>query len=448
MDRKLLDYLPPVLREVLEFQAINAANEPEISIAWDALALVLANQFLDTATASGVAVWERELNIRPKDTDTLEVRKARIKALWNLELPYTLPWLKNWLTGLCGELGHEESIVDYTINIQLDYTVLPDADALAAEILDMLLMVRPANMRVLMTSFLQSYGTITCGVYTEYEDEVNIWPMMVHEMESTGKYSAKAILKSNHETKNYGTVITTAGAALIAKCILNGGKVNIKTAAAGDGGGEYYEPTVAQTALRGKKWEGDVASAAVSTTNANMIDVKITIDDSVGGFTIREMGLFDDDGTLIAICNTPDTEKVSTDGGVVADASVVSFTITPALDTVSRAEMESALAEHNTNGTSHSDIRALALNAVQQGDVYTKPEVNALVGGAVNEHNNSDTAHASIRVDLTGLDSRLKTLELKYGTNVTGSSFEVTFVTLTDVVVTGVWNEELGRIEF
>ena len=242
-----------------------------------------------------------------------------------------------------------------------------------------------------------------------------------------------------NETKNYGTVITTAGAALIAKCILNGGKVNIKTAAAGDGGGEYYEPTVAQTALRGKKWEGDVASAAVSTTNANMIDVKITIDDSVGGFTIREMGLFDDDGTLIAICNTPDTEKVSTDGGVsgkltmimhivVADASVVSFTI--------------------TNGTSHSDIRALALNAVQQGDVYTKPEVNALVGGAVNEHNNSDTAHASIRVDLTGLDSRLKTLELKYGTNVTGSSFEVTFVTLTDVVVTGVWNEELGRIEF
>ena len=115
MDRKLLDYLPPVLREVLEFQAINAANEPEISIAWDALALVLANQFLDTATASGVTVWERELNIRPKDTDTLEVRKARIKALWNLELPYTLPWLKNWLTGLCGELGHEESIVDLTL---------------------------------------------------------------------------------------------------------------------------------------------------------------------------------------------------------------------------------------------------------------------------------------------------------------------------------------------
>lgn len=48
MDRKLLDYLPPVLREVLEFQAINAANEPEISIAWDALALSLPINSWDT----------------------------------------------------------------------------------------------------------------------------------------------------------------------------------------------------------------------------------------------------------------------------------------------------------------------------------------------------------------------------------------------------------------
>lgn len=186
MDRKLLDYLPPVLREVLEFQAINAANEPEISIAWDALALVLANQFLDTATASGVAVWERELNIRPKDTDTLEVRKARIKALWNLELPYTLPWLKNWLTGLCGELGHEESIVDYTINIQLDYTVLPEPGRMAEEILDMLLTVRPSNILIMMTALLQSTGGVRLGVYTERSLHMDLWPMLTNELESSG----------------------------------------------------------------------------------------------------------------------------------------------------------------------------------------------------------------------------------------------------------------------
>ena len=262
-----------------------------------------------------------------------------------------------------------------------------------------------------------------------------------------------------NETKNYGTVITTAGAALIAKCILNGGKVNIKTAAAGDGGGEYYEPTVAQTALRGKKWEGDVASAAVSTTNANMIDVKITIDDSVGGFTIREMGLFDDDGTLIAICNTPDTDKVSTDGGVsgkltmvmhiiVADASVVEFTINPSLDTVSQEELNEAIALHNASGSSHADIRLLALNSMQVGDAYTKEESDARIASGVSTHNANTEAHPSILSGISGLDSRLTTLELKYGTNVTGNSFSISFANLTGLVVTGVWNKNYARIEF
>lgn len=177
MDRRLIDYLPPVLRDVLEFREINDACEPEISLAWDALALILANQFIETAGEPGVSVWERELGFFPKDTDTMAMRKARIKAMWNLELPYTMPWLRDWLTSLCGPEGHEETVTDYTINIQLDYTVLPNADALAAEILEMLLRVRPANMRVLMTSFLQSYGTLNTAGHTETSEYLEIWPM-------------------------------------------------------------------------------------------------------------------------------------------------------------------------------------------------------------------------------------------------------------------------------
>jgi len=205
MDRKLLDYLPPVLREVLEFQAINEANEPEISLAWDALALVLANQFLDSATAEGVAVWEKELKIYPKDTDTLATRKARIKAKWNMELPYTVPWLKNWLTSICGETGHEETITDYTIDIQLDYTVLPNAEALAAEILDMLLTVRPSNMLVLMTSFLQSYGTLSYGAVTEMSRQVDIWPFVVNELESNGTAVTAGMLEYHATVEIYPT---------------------------------------------------------------------------------------------------------------------------------------------------------------------------------------------------------------------------------------------------
>lgn len=136
------------------------------------------------------------------------------------------------------------------------------------------------------------------------------------------------------ETRKYGTIITEAGAALIADCILQGTKLPITQAAAGDGGGAYYQPTVEQSGLKNEKWRGEIAKADMSPLSPNMIDVKIVMEDEVGGFTIREMGLFDDEGTMIAVCNTPDTEKVSISGGVsgkltmlmhivVADASVL-----------------------------------------------------------------------------------------------------------------------------
>ncbi|MBQ8248488.1 MAG: DUF2313 domain-containing protein [Clostridia bacterium] len=158
MDRKLIDYLPPVLQNIRELREINKAVEPELSLAWDAYALLLANLFLDSATELGVGIWEQELKLLPKNTDSLDVRKARIKAKWNLDVPYSIPWLKSWLAGLCGKIGYEVSISDYTIDVQLDYDALPNAESLTAEILDMLLAIRPANMQIMMTAFLQSYS--------------------------------------------------------------------------------------------------------------------------------------------------------------------------------------------------------------------------------------------------------------------------------------------------
>lgn len=186
MDRQLLNYLPPVLRVVQEFQTINGANEPEISRAWDALNRVLANQFLEDADEDGVSIWEKELRLYPKDTDTLKARKARVKAKWNLELPYVIRWLRNWLTGICGPDGHTVSIKDYTLDIQLDYTVLPEPDRLAAEILEMLLTIRPENILILMTSLVQSTGGVRLGAHTERSLHMDLWPMLTNELESSG----------------------------------------------------------------------------------------------------------------------------------------------------------------------------------------------------------------------------------------------------------------------
>lgn len=173
MDRKLLDYLPPVLREVMEMRTINGANEPEVDQAWDALTLVLANQFLETADIRGVSIWEKELKILPKNTDTLEMRKARIKAMWNRDLPYTFAWLKNWLDGLCGTKGHRESVNDYALDIELDYDALPDTDASVKEITGLLAAAIPANMRLRMTAVANGTARVWAAAAAAGEELVD-----------------------------------------------------------------------------------------------------------------------------------------------------------------------------------------------------------------------------------------------------------------------------------
>lgn len=130
LDRKLIDYLPPVLQSVMEFVAINGAQQPEFEAAWDALNLVMDNQFIDTATEAGVKLWERELNIVPLASDTLEDRKWRLKTAWTYGVVYTYNWLVNWLKTSCGESIPIPTIKDYTLCVSLpvsvDYTRILD----------------------------------------------------------------------------------------------------------------------------------------------------------------------------------------------------------------------------------------------------------------------------------------------------------------------------------
>lgn len=197
LDRHLINYLPPILREISEFQAINNANEPEIKAAWDALARVMANQFIDNADEMGVTKWEKQLKIFPKGTDTMDARKARIKAIWNRELPYTITWLRNWLAGICGPDGHDESIDGYIIDVRLDYNALPQANDLAREILEMLGNVSPQNMLTRLTAALQSGGCIAHGAAAEMSQDFEVWPRIVNDLESEAKAGAVIISELN-----------------------------------------------------------------------------------------------------------------------------------------------------------------------------------------------------------------------------------------------------------
>lgn len=154
--------------------------------------------------------------------------------------------------------------------------------------------------------------------------------------------------------KTYGTKITEAGAAMMAECLLNGTKLDITHAAVGDGGGTYCQPSVSQRALINERWRGEIPAYGISTTNPNLIDIKIVVPSDIGGFIVREMGLFSAEGALVAVCNTPDTEKTSIASGssekltmlmhiLVADASLLNIVVNPSLDTVSLEDVTQLL---------------------------------------------------------------------------------------------------------
>lgn len=169
--------------------------------------------------------------------------------------------------------------------------------------------------------------------------------------------------------RTYKTLVTDIGKSKMALAALNGAKVNIIEAAVGDGGGSYYSPTAAQTALINEVWRGEIANKVINAESANMIDVKVTLPSDVGGWTVREIGLFDDDGDLIVVTNTPDTEKALITTGATAsldlvmhivftDVDTITFTVNANLDQVTAADVAKMIQEYDA-GSSHASTTIL-----------------------------------------------------------------------------------------
>lgn len=81
-------------------------------------------------------------------------------------------------------------------------------------------------------------------------------------------------------------------------------------------------------------------------------------------------------------------------------------------------------------------------------DGYTKEEAEEMATEKISAHNSSSTAHPEIRSSIDALEASIRAIELKYGTEITDNAFTVSFATLNDVTVTGVWNADRARIEF
>lgn len=117
----------------------------------------------------------------------------------------------------------------------------------------------------------------------------------------------------------YYTLLTPMGLAKVANAQVTQTTVAITKIAVGDSNGNGYPPTGKETALKNEKWRGGVTSVTVDLDNSNWVVVEGILPANVGGFTLREIGLYDEDNDLIAIGNYPETYKPVINDGSTMD---------------------------------------------------------------------------------------------------------------------------------
>lgn len=289
------------------------------------------------------------------------------------------------------------------------------------------------------------------------------------------------------EDKTYGTLVTDCGIQLIAAAVMEGKKINITDLAVGDGGGAYYQPTPNMTGLKNECWSGPIKSVSVNKDSPNIIDITAIIPSTVGGFTIREMAVKDDVKNTIAICNTPDTEKVIISSGAageieltmhieISNADAISFIIDPNVVTATKKDIE----DHDASKTAHAaefekkaDITDLNAHA-NNTDIHVNPSTmgnyDTAISGLI-EHKEDTKIHVTAeekaswtegaeqaaadanRVTealnaIAGIESRVSRVEDGLFNNITGNPFLASFDSLDGItLVKGIWNEERKRIE-
>lgn len=177
----------------------------------------------------------------------------------------------------------------------------------------------------------------------------------------------------------YGTIITNIGLAQIANAQVTQQKVGLQYIALGDGNGSYYAPNANQTTLVNEVWRGPVSNVTIDPANDNRIIIEGLIPPTAGGFTIREIAVFDDQNQLIAVGQYPEKYKPQLSEGVSEETLIhfvietnnvdaVELAIDPTIIIASREYVDEKVAEHKEQITAAvQDLEDLVESIVQTG---------------------------------------------------------------------------------
>lgn len=157
-------------------------------------------------------------------------------------------------------------------------------------------------------------------------------------------------------TAKYFAILTNQGAARLANAAALGTKLNLTQMAVGDANGTLPTPDAAQTKLINQKRIAPLNMLSVDPGNTSQIIAEQIIPENEGGFWIREIGLYDENGVLIAVANCPETYKPQLQEGsgrtqtirmilVVSSASAITLKIDPSVVLATRQYVDNAVIE-------------------------------------------------------------------------------------------------------
>ncbi len=197
-------------------------------------------------------------------------------------------------------------------------------------------------------------------------------------------------------TAKYFAILTNYGAAQLANAVALGTQMNISAMAVGDGGGTLPVPDPAQTKLVRETRRAAVNQVSIDEKNPNFIIAEQVIPENEGGWFIREIGLFDDNGGLIAVGNAPETYKPNLQEGsgrtqviqmvlMVSSAQAITLKVDPSVVLATREyvtkSIDAAIQESETKAAriyaTKTELSSGLSGKQPTGDYATKTEVNS-----------------------------------------------------------------------
>lgn len=155
------------------------------------------------------------------------------------------------------------------------------------------------------------------------------------------------------------SVWTNVGISKRADAELYGTTVVITQVALGNGGGIPVNPDETWTQLVNEVWRGDVNARTKHPENPNWVIVEVKIPMDIGGWTVREVGLYDAEGDMVVVGNYPATYKPLLSEGAAGDVyirpvlaaenvDVIELTLDPYIVVASREYVDSIIANIET----------------------------------------------------------------------------------------------------